>query len=62
MNCDKALAYLKWQASLKYQDTIRFTSEWYFNFYKNKDIDILDFTMILIQEYEEIFQENSKYL
>lgn len=62
LNCDKALAYLKWQASLKYQDTIRFTSEWYFNFYKNKDIDILDFTMIQIQEYEEIFQENSKYL
>ena len=62
LNCDKALAYLKWQANLNYQDTIRFTSEWYFNFYKNKDIDILDFTMIQIQEYEEIFQENSKYL
>lgn len=62
LNCDKALAYLNWQASLKYQDTIRFTSEWYFNFYKNKDINILDFTMSQIQEYEEIFIENSKSL
>ena len=62
LNCDKALAYLKWQSSLKYQDTIRFTSEWYFNFYKNKDINILDFTMSQIQEYEEIYKENSKTL
>jgi len=62
LNCDKALAYLKWQSSLKYQDTIRLTSEWYFNFYKNKDVNILDFTMCQIQEYEEIFKENSKSL
>ena len=62
LNCDKSLAYLKWQASLKYQDTIRFTSEWYFNFYKNKHINNLDFTMSQIKEYEEIFQENSKLL
>ncbi|PQJ73791.1 CDP-glucose 4,6-dehydratase [Polaribacter gangjinensis] len=57
LNCDKALAYLKWQSSLQYQETIRFTGEWYFNFYRN-NIDILEFTMNQIQEYEEIFKKN----
>lgn len=61
LNCDKALAYLKWQASLQYEDTIKFTSEWYFNFYKT-DINILDFTMEQIQEYEKKFVQSAKVL
>ena len=36
LNCDKALFHLKWQSTLKYEDTIRFVSEWYFDFYQNK--------------------------
>ncbi len=53
LNCDKALFYLKWQANLEYQDTIRFTSEWYYDFYKS-DKDIYTKTMDQIQEYEDI--------
>jgi len=51
LNCDKALFYLKWQANLEYKDTIRFTSEWYYDFYKNKK-NILDKTLEQIIEYE----------
>lgn len=34
LNCDKALSMLKWEAALNYQETIKFTSEWYYNYYK----------------------------
>lgn len=51
LNCDKALFYLKWQANLEYKDTIRFTSEWYFDFYKTGK-NILDKTLEQISEYE----------
>ena len=61
LNCDKALAYLKWQATLEYSETIKFTSEWYYNFYK-KDIDILDFTLKQIQKYEELYTLNSNII
>ncbi len=53
LNCDKALAYLKWQANLEYTDMIRFTSEWYYDFYKT-DIDIYTKTVDQINEYEDI--------
>ena len=56
LNCDKALFYLKWQANLEYKHTIRFTSEWYFNFY-NSDVDMWDFTMGQIAEYEDIAKD-----
>lgn len=53
LNCDKALFYLKWQANLAYKDTIRFTSEWYYDFYKT-DKDILEKTIEQIKEYENL--------
>lgn len=56
LNCDKALFYLKWQANLEYKDTIRFTSEWYYDFYK-KEKNILDKTLEQIEEYENMAKE-----
>lgn len=53
LNCDKALFYFKWQANLEYKETIRFTSEWYYNFYKS-DKNILDKTIEQIAEYENM--------
>lgn len=39
LNCDKALAQLKWQANFNYKETIKATSEWYFDFYNtNKNM------------------------
>lgn len=51
LNCDKALFYLKWQANLDYKDTIRYTSEWYYDFYK-KENSIYNKTINQIEEYE----------
>jgi len=53
LNCDKSLYYLGWQANLEYFDTIRFTSEWYYDFYNSK-INMLDKTLKQITEYENI--------
>ena len=53
LDCDKSLALLRWQAILDYQDTIRFTSEWYYNFYKNLE-NMSTVTLKQISEYENI--------
>ena len=58
LNCDKALALLKWQAALDYQDTIKFTSEWYYDHYKNNG-DMMTKTIKQIGEYEEIAKSKS---
>lgn len=50
LNCDKALFYLKWQANLEYFETVRLTSEWYYDFYK-KDADMFAKTSQHIEEY-----------
>ena len=52
LNCDKALFYLKWYAALDYFETVRFTSDWYYDFYKN-GVDMLDKTLEQINEYEQ---------
>ena len=53
LNCDKALSLLKWQATLDYKDTIKFTSEWYYDYYKNTD-DMMFKTTKQINEYVNI--------
>jgi len=50
LNCDKALSILKWHAALQYQETIKFTSEWYYNYYTG-DKDMMEKTTIQISEY-----------
>ncbi|MDP0562379.1 MAG: CDP-glucose 4,6-dehydratase [Candidatus Endonucleobacter sp. (ex Gigantidas childressi)] len=54
LNCDKALFFMKWQANMEYQDTIRFTSQWYYEYYRNKDKNILNKTLEQIVEYENM--------
>jgi len=51
LNCDKALFYLKWQATLEYSETIKFTSEWYYDFYRSKS-NIMERTISQISEFE----------
>jgi len=58
LNCDKALFYLKWHSNLEYNNTIRFTSEWYYDFY-NSDKNILDKTLSQIEEYENMAKERN---
>ncbi len=53
LNCDKALAYLKWQATLEYEDTIKFTGEWYYSYYKS-NANMLEKTLAQIEEYQSL--------
>ena len=53
LNCDKALFHLKWLPTLSYNQLMRFTGSWYFNFYKNQE-NMFDFTSNQIDEYENI--------
>lgn len=37
LNCDKALHYLNWHAIMGFEDTVRFTSEWYKAYYEQAE-------------------------
>ena len=58
LNCDKALAYLKWQATLDYRGTISFTSEWYYTFYNEENSNMFSKTLSQIESYENLAKEN----
>ena len=53
--CDKALAHLGWKATLSFDETIRYTAEWYHRFYRGRDgatpPDMLDFSLGQIAAY-----------
>ena len=53
LNCDKAMHILKWQGSLDYKQCVKFTSEWYVNYYNRSD-DVCSFTERQIADYENI--------
>ena len=53
LNCDKALLYLKWLPTLDYENLIKFTGTWYYNFY-NCHGNMFDFTLSQIKDYEQI--------
>lgn len=50
--CDKALAHLRWKATLNFEETIRYTAEWYRAFYNNADM--LAFTLGQIAAYATV--------
>jgi len=58
LNCEKSLALLNWRSVLDYKDTIRFTSEWYKNYYTEPDSAQIK-TINQIIEYEN-FAKNKK--
>jgi len=51
LNCDKSLYYLNWQANMDFKQTVKFTGEWYYDFYNNEK-SIFDKTISQINEYE----------
>ena len=57
LNCDKALFDLKWQPTLKFEETVKMTVEWYKKFYKNREQSMLDFTTAQILEYTELAEK-----
>ena len=59
LNCDKALFDLRWQPTLKFEETVKMTVEWYKTFYKNKEQSMLDFTMAQISEYTRLAEKRN---
>ena len=37
LNCDKALHYLKWQATLNFEETVNLTADWYKSYYEKPE-------------------------
>jgi CDP-glucose 4,6-dehydratase len=54
LNCDKALFDLNWNSALDFHDTVKFTVEWYKNFYENKDADMREFCEKQIRDYTAV--------
>jgi len=50
LSCDKALNLLDWSATLPFEDTIRFTAEWYTSYYRGKK-GMFDYSMAQIKDY-----------
>ena len=50
LDCSKAKNYLNWNPILDFEETVKFTTEWYKNYYDTKE-DILDFTENQIGSY-----------
>ena len=53
LNCDKALFHFQWKATLDYPNLLAFTSDWYYEFYKNKP-DMFAYTKSQIEGYENL--------
>ena len=52
LNCDKAQAMLEWKAILSFEETIKFTGEWY-KAYFEEEVELYDFTVKQINEYAQ---------
>jgi CDP-glucose 4,6-dehydratase len=51
LNCDKALALLKWRPVLDAAETARLTAAWYAHFYRSRGSGVLEFTRGQLAEY-----------
>ena len=54
LNCDKALAQLNWMPTLTFEETVRFTVDWYKNYYENIYENLFEFTVLQIEEYTNL--------
>jgi CDP-glucose 4,6-dehydratase len=54
LNCDKALFDLSWKSTLQFDETVKFTVDWYKEYYQNKDKSMYEFIVNQIEEYTHI--------
>lgn len=59
LNCDKALLHLRWEPTLEYPETIRFLSDWYYAYYREKR-DMYALTLEQLSRYEELGQQRRR--
>ena len=61
LNCDKALHYLNWKSTLDFNETIKFTIDWY-NYYYSNQGSVRKMTEKQINDFSEIFRKNMSKL
>jgi CDP-glucose 4,6-dehydratase len=49
--CEKALRLLNWAPTLNFQDTVRFTVDWYREFYENQECDVFEMSLRQIHDF-----------
>lgn len=54
--CDKALASLNWKATLDFEETIRYTADWYARYHAENEPDMWDYTTGQIAAYANAAQ------
>ena len=57
LNCDKALMLIDWKSILGFEETIKYTIEWYMEFFKEKS-NILDISSHQIDDYVSLAKKN----
>ncbi len=59
LNCDKALARLAWQPTLKFPETIEFTANWYRSFYEESAVNAGSITSQQIARYVNLAKKRN---
>ena len=54
LNCDKALQYLQWKPALDFEETVRYTADWYQTFYAHPHNSIRDTTLKQLHAYIDL--------
>jgi CDP-glucose 4,6-dehydratase len=57
LNIDKALFDMQWNPTLNFKETAAFTSDWYQQYYKKQQADMLGFTLQQINNYTAIAKQ-----
>lgn len=59
LDCDKALQLLDWKPSLVFEDTVKFTIDWYKKYYNDTSLNMSEFTINQIEKYTQLAKENN---
>jgi CDP-glucose 4,6-dehydratase len=59
LNCDKALLHMKWESTLRYEETTEMVASWYVAYYKHK-ADMQAVTLAHIARYESTAAERGR--
>ena len=57
LNCDKALFDLNWLPTLKFEETVRMTVEWYKEFYEGNSDTMNNYSLSQIKEYTKLAKD-----
>lgn len=60
LNCDKALMRLQWEPTLSFEETLDLTVKWYRKYYKEEDIDMVNFTLRQIDYYQNLAKQRGQ--